>query len=179
MAGVFKLEITETTDQIKTLLNEQKTVFGKERVQALYLLKLGQVKTIGQLAVGLGRDRTTVQRWLRQYRQGGINRLLQRQVRLGRKPEIPKWAQTALIKRLQEPEGFNSYGEIKDWLEQKLGVSASYKVVHNTVRYRLKAKLKRPRPESLDIIRSKPKHLKKLVNRLRVAQKLIMPPICR
>ena len=95
MAGVFKLEITETIDQLKTLLNEQKTVFGKERVQALYLLKLGQVKTIQQLAIGLGRDRTTVQRWLRQYRQGGIDRLLQSQVRLGRKPDIPKWAQTA------------------------------------------------------------------------------------
>lgn len=76
MVGVFKLEITETIDRLKTLVNEQKTVFGKERVQALYLLKLGQVKTIQQLAVGLGRDRTTVQRWLRQYRQGGIDQLL-------------------------------------------------------------------------------------------------------
>jgi hypothetical protein len=46
MDGVFKLEITETIDQLKTLLNEQKTVFGKERVQALYLLKLGQIKTL-------------------------------------------------------------------------------------------------------------------------------------
>jgi len=149
MAGVFKLEIAETIDQLKTLLKEQKTVEGKERVQALYLLKLGHVKTIGQLAVGLGRDRTTVQRWLRQYRERGISQLLQRQERIGRRPNIPQWAQAALMKRLGEPEGFNSYGEVKDWLEQKLGVSASYKVVHDTVRYRLKAKLKRPRPQSL------------------------------
>ncbi|HCF29379.1 MAG TPA: hypothetical protein DEV81_19760 [Cyanobacteria bacterium UBA11049] len=55
----------------------------------MYLLKLGQVEAIQQLAVGLVRDRTTVQRWLRQYRQGGINQLLQSQVRLGRKPDIP------------------------------------------------------------------------------------------
>ncbi len=72
MAGVFKLEITETAEQLKRLLNEQKTVEGKERVQALYLLKRGQVKTIQQLAVVMGRDRTTAQRWLRKYRQGGI-----------------------------------------------------------------------------------------------------------
>ena len=149
MAGVFKLEMTETAEQLKSLLNQQKTVEGKERVQALYLLKLGQVKTIQQLAMVMGRDRTTVQRWLRQYREGGISQLLQRQERLGRKPDIPKWAQSALRKRLCEPEGFNSYGEVKDWLSQKLGVSASYKVVHNTVRYGLKAKLKRPRPQSL------------------------------
>lgn len=135
MAGVFELEITETVDELKTLLKEQTTVFGKERVQALYLLKLGRVETIQQLAIDLGRDRTTLQRWLRQDRHGGMSRLLQRQVSLGRKPDIPQWAQTALSKRLQESEGFNSYGEVKDWLEVKLGVSASYKVVHDTVRY--------------------------------------------
>ncbi len=38
MAGVFKLDITETVDELKTLLGQQKTAFGKERVQALYLL---------------------------------------------------------------------------------------------------------------------------------------------
>ena len=149
MAGVFELEITETVDELKTLLKQQTTAFSKERLQALYLLKLGRVETIQQLAIDIGRDRTTLSRWLRQYRKGGINHLLQKQVGQGRKPDIPEWAQTALRKRLQEAEGFNSYGEVRDWLEEKLGVSASYKVVHDTVRYRLKAKLKRPRPQSL------------------------------
>lgn len=88
MAGVFKLEITETAEQLKTRLRKQKTVETKERVQALYLLKLGQVNTIKQLAVVIGRDRTTLQRWLRQYRQGGISRLLQSQVRLGQGKRI-------------------------------------------------------------------------------------------
>ena len=51
MAGVFKLKITETTSELKTLLFQQKTAFGKERVQALYLLKLRRVKTIQELAL--------------------------------------------------------------------------------------------------------------------------------
>ena len=59
MAGVFKLKITETTSELKTLLGQQKTAFGKERVQALYLLKLRKVKTIQELALHLGRNRTT------------------------------------------------------------------------------------------------------------------------
>ena len=49
MAGVFKLEITETVEELKTLLGCQKTDSGKERVQALYRLKLEQVKTIQEL----------------------------------------------------------------------------------------------------------------------------------
>jgi transposase len=118
-------------------------------VQALYLLKLKKVKTIQELAQNLGRDRTTVQRWLRRYRIGGISELLEQQVRSGRKPEIPQWAIQALRKRLQEPEGFHSYGEIQGWLERTLGISVSLKIVHRTVHYKLRAKLKRPRPKSL------------------------------
>ena len=104
MAGVFKLDITETVDELKTLLGQQKTALGKERVQALYLLKLKKVKTIQELAQNLGRDRTTVQRWLRRYRQGGASELLKPQQKSGRKPEIPQWAQRALNKRLHERE---------------------------------------------------------------------------
>ncbi len=75
---------------------------------------------------------------MRRYRQGSVSELLEQQVRLGRKPEIPQWAIQALRKRLQEPEGFHSYGEIQEWLERTLGVSVSYKVVHRTVHYKLK-----------------------------------------
>ena len=39
MSGVVKIEITESSAALKTLLQEQKTAAGKERVQALYLLK--------------------------------------------------------------------------------------------------------------------------------------------
>jgi putative transposase len=49
MAGVFKLKITETASELKILPFQQKTAFGKERVQALYLLKLRKVKTVQEL----------------------------------------------------------------------------------------------------------------------------------
>ncbi len=51
----LKLEIAESTQELKTLLGQQKTAFGKERVQALYLLKLEQVTTVGELARCLGK----------------------------------------------------------------------------------------------------------------------------
>ena len=149
MAGVFKLKISETAAELKTLLFQQKTAFGKERVQALYLLKLRKVKTIQELALHLGRNRTTCQRWLRRYRQGGVSELLEQQVKSGRKPEIQKWAIQALSKRLQEPEGFHSYGEIQEWLEKTLGVSVSLKIVHRTVHYKLKGKQSATKTEKL------------------------------
>ena len=59
-------------------------------------------------------------------------------------------AEKALEKRLKEKEGFDSYGEICEWLEEKLGIEAKYKTVHKLVYYRLKASPKIARPKSLE-----------------------------
>ena len=131
MAGVTKVKIFESAEELHELLLKQKTGLGKERIQALYLLKIGQVKTIQDLAVVLGRGTATVQRWLKAYTESGIT--------------INTDVRDQLLKELADPQGFKSYEEIRTWLKAVEGVEASYKVVHDTVRYQMKAKLKVPR----------------------------------
>ncbi|MSV01166.1 helix-turn-helix domain-containing protein, partial [Staphylococcus aureus] len=116
MCGVVKIDITESVETLKTLLIQQKTAFGKERIQALYLLKSRQAETVQHLAVILGRNRVTVQRWLRQYRVGGLPKLLEVRKSKGRPMVIPKQAIACLEKELKDPEGFCSYGEVQTWL---------------------------------------------------------------
>ena len=149
MAGVYHLEIKEDEKTLKQLLCEQKTASDKERVQLLYLLKSHQAKTIQEAANLLGRHRVTLQKWLQRYRSNGLEGLLEHKPRLGRPSVIPAWAQQALHKRLQEPEGFNSYGEICQWLDSELGIKAHYKTVHQLVYYRLKGGPKVARPQSI------------------------------
>ena len=149
MAGVYKLEIAETEADLKQRLRSQKTASGKERIQLLYLLKTEQAQTVQEAAALLGRHRVTVQEWLRLYRKGGLAALLSHKPRTGRRQSIPAWAQEALTKRLQQSDGFNSYGEICQWLETQLGISACYKTVHQLVHYRLKAAPKVARPVSV------------------------------
>ncbi len=149
MSGYVKINITEGPATLQALLRQQKTAQGFERVQALYLLKTKQVETVQHLAIVLGRTRVTVQRWLRQYRQEGIVGLLKEKKSPGRPQTIPAWAVERLRQELQKPEGFKSYGEVRTWLKAVLGVEASYKVVHSTVRYQLQSKLKVPRPHSV------------------------------
>ncbi|WP_017314100.1 helix-turn-helix domain-containing protein, partial [Mastigocladopsis repens] len=76
MAGVTKVEIYESAEELQELLRKQKIVSSRERIQALYLLKIGHVKTIQDVAVVLGRARVTVQRWLKDYTESGIKGLL-------------------------------------------------------------------------------------------------------
>lgn len=149
MTGVVKINITETASELKQLLKQQKEAFALERVQALYLLKTQQVETVQHLAVVLGKSRVTMQRWLRQYREGGLNRLLEQHPRTGRPKIISQPVRERLLLELAQPEGFDSYGEVQTWLKASEGIDASYKVVHDTVHYQLKAKLKVPRPQSV------------------------------
>lgn len=145
MVGVTKVEIFESVEELHELLLKQKTASSRERIQALYLLKMGQVKAIQDVAVVVGRERVTVHRWLKTYTESGINGLLATKKSTGRPPIINIEALEQLSKELEQPEGFKSYKEIRTWLKAVEGIEASYKVVHDTVRYRMKAKLKIPR----------------------------------
>lgn len=161
MAGVYKLDITESAADLKQLLRTQKTASDKERIQLLYLLKSEQATTVQAAAELLGRHRVTLQEWLRLYRKGGLSGLLSHKPRPGRQHSIPQWAQDALNKRLQQEEGFNSYSEICQWLERQLGISAPYKTVHQLVHYRLKASPKVARPVSTNTTDAKVEAYKK------------------
>lgn len=150
MAGVYKLEIQQSEADLKQLLGQQKTASDSGRIQLLYLLKSGQVKTVQDAAILLGRNRVTLQKWLNRYRGGGLVELLEKKARSGRPRAIPQWAEAALQKRLQEPQGFNGYQEICDWLSTQLGICAAYKTVHQLVHYRLQSSPKVPRPVSVE-----------------------------
>lgn len=161
MSGVYQLEILETVEELKELLVQQKTASNHERVQLLYLLKTGQSRTISDAASILGRNRVTLHKWLGKYVRGGIEALLEQKHSPGRPRVIPEWATLALAKRLNEPEGFNSYQEIVDWLNEKLGVASCYKTIHKLVHYRLASQPKVPRTQSIGQSESQVKAFKK------------------
>ena len=45
MAGVYKLEISESEEDLKRMLRTQKTASDKKRIQLLYLLKTKQAQS--------------------------------------------------------------------------------------------------------------------------------------
>ena len=149
MSRVVKIEVTEEAKTLKKLLVQQKDKRSFERVQALYLLKSRQVETVEHLAIIIGRGRRTIQRWLSQYRIGGLGKMLEVGASPGKEPLIPEWVVERLKVELSEPEGFTSYKEVKIWLEAQFDIKVKYDVVHHLVHDKLKAKLKVPRPVSI------------------------------
>jgi putative transposase len=148
MSGVVKIEIRETEEELKALLRREKDATRHEKLQVLYWLKTQTVETVLSAAVRLGKHRTTIQRWLSSYRAGGIEKLLFQKPRSGRPRVMNPETIERLSKELQEPEGFSSYKEVHQWLTSCCEVKVAYRTVHQWARYRLKGKLKVPRPVS-------------------------------
>ncbi|HEY9300137.1 MAG TPA: helix-turn-helix domain-containing protein [Phormidium sp.] len=146
MTGRIKIEISESGLELLKELKKQENQELKERIQALYWLKTAQVESTGEIASLVGKHRTTVSRWLSQYRRGGLKGLLTEGKSTGRTRKMTTEVEEKLKRELQEEEGFSSYKEVQMWLKAVEGIEMSYTRVHHLVRYKLKAKLKVPRP---------------------------------
>lgn len=85
---------------------------------------------------------------MRKYKDGGCDRLLEVKHAPGKVSIVSGEILERLKQRLQEPQGFHSYGQIQQWLVGEFKLDIAYKTVYELVRYRIGAKLKVPRPRS-------------------------------
>lgn len=148
MVGVTSIQVKESVEELTEQLRQAQTPTVKERLQVLYWLKQENPPSLITIAKAIGKHRSTVQTWLSMYRDGGLEAMLEIKKSPGGVRVIPKWAENALDKRLQDPNhGFVSYGQVQQWLSETLGIEARYHAVYQMTHYRLKAKLKVARPQ--------------------------------
>lgn len=138
MACPLELTILESREELEHRLDRQTTATGKERLQMLYWLKLGIVNSRQDLVKLLHKSEATITRWLGMYKSGGLSALLEVKHAPGNPSSVPAEAVSRLKERLEQPQGFSSYGQVQQWLEQECGVSAAYHTVHSLVRYKQK-----------------------------------------
>ena len=146
MSGRPSIEIRESIETLKDLMKAQKKILNQNKVQALYLLKSKQTLTVRKTAKLLNKGETTIHRWLKMYRDGGIENLLLIRKSSGRPKTIDVETAAKIQQELRDPEGFRSYKEIQLWLYLIQDIAIKYINIYKFVKYELKAKLKIPRP---------------------------------
>jgi transposase len=140
--------IAETLETLQRRLRRETDLRLKARLHLLVLIQASDAQTQVEAAERLAVHPNTVWRWLQTYREGGLEGLLtlsRRGAPTGQRT-LPAPVFDALKRRLTDPEGFASYIEVQQWLKGEFDLEVPYKSVHKLVRYRLKAKLKAPRP---------------------------------
>jgi transposase-like protein len=71
----YQERIEATVSELKRIMQRQRTISNRQKVQALYLLKSGSSQSITGVAELWRVHRVTVQRWLKQYNAGGLSSL--------------------------------------------------------------------------------------------------------
>lgn len=142
--------MTESADYLHKSLRNARTAAQAERLRMLWWHKTGQVTEHQEFAHRLGRSTSTITRWLRRYRDEGLKGLLEERKAPGKPRRITGEVLAKLKARLDSSTGFSSYGEVQAWLKEQTGEEIPYKTLHKTVRYRLGAKLKAPRPQNIN-----------------------------
>lgn len=140
-------EIHEPLSELELLHKRERDLRLRPRLQLLILIASGQVRTRVAAAEHLGVHRNTVGEWLSAYKAGGVSGL-RVVAKTGAKPQqrsVPAQVWEELQAQLSA-DGFDSYRAVQRWLAEEQGIELPYGTVHDLVRYRLGAKLKRSRP---------------------------------
>ncbi len=138
--------ISEETEEL-VALSKSATRREYMRLQALLLIKKELVASRQHIADILSVHRQTVSEWLKNYEKGGLPLLLEDD-----KPgptsqrTLPEEVFVALGDKLNTEEGFGSYHEVVDWLEQEHGIQANYYTLWSMIQREFGGKLKTPRP---------------------------------
>ena len=139
--------ITESADELQRRMKSESDLKKRQRLHAFYLAASGQARYRQEIATLLGVHRHSVAVWFAAYAQGGLEHALRYQVPIPPVHQrITATALTALQDKLNEPQGFAGYQQIRLWLAEEHQVTLAYSSVHALVRYKLHAKPKRPRP---------------------------------
>jgi transposase len=140
-------EVRESLEVLTQLLTGTKDAKRKRRIHLLVLIASGEVRSREAAAKHLGLHRNSIGEWLAAYEVRGLEGLLE----IGKPGVKPgqKVLKPAVLNALQErlgDEGFDSYGQVRKWLEGEFGLAIPYATVYGLVRFRLASKLKRARP---------------------------------
>ncbi len=138
--------ITERVDELKQRLQLEHDGRKKPRLQMLYLLASGQACTRQQVASLLGVSRNTVGHWLASYELGRLSTLLTIYIAPGKSVSLAPDVLAGIEQALQQPAGFASYEDLRQWVERTYHVSIKYKTLYTIVRTQFKAKFRVLRP---------------------------------
>jgi transposase len=144
MAKAKNIVVKEPLHELKQLLKEQHKQTMRNRIIMLQQIKQSGVPlSKNELAILVGVNHNSIQKWRRLYESKGIKGLLE-QTRGGKRREvITPLAHAAIEKRLKSPsDAFISFEELRKWVDEHFIPGIKYVTLNAYVKKHFGAKLK-------------------------------------
>ncbi len=127
MAKPLRVGSPTTRENLDRLYRASQKRHDQERLLAIRMAQQGGY-TLEQIGSSLNRGRATIARWLKAYREGGVDRLLHRD-HGGRSASLSESDQRALAEGLHSGR-WKKAQEIQAWLQKKRGIDLSLSGVY-------------------------------------------------
>ena len=146
MARTSNLIIKESVEELRRKLNAQGKHRNINRIRVLLHIKNNVFPRREDLGEFIGVTRRTIERWLSDYKKGGLDHMLSPE-KLERKSHlIPPEVHQALEDRvMNSKEGFSSYVEAQKWILEEYNLDLKYNTVREHLIRHFKTKIKSPR----------------------------------
>jgi transposase len=146
MGKKASLDIGESVLDLKNLLGKQKTLKGEKRLKSLLIIKSGRFSTRGELADHLGIHIRTLERWITNYKAGGVDMMLTDKPKNKTSRIITPAIHSGLSQRVHDPHNpFLGYWDAQNWVRQEYGVDIKYQRIREYLIKHFKTKPKTPR----------------------------------
>ena len=142
---IAEVDWAESAEWLYELYRHEEDVERRKRLQALCLVRRGE--RLGEASEVAGVGYRTLKRWLSWYRQGGLDRVLERvpgRGARGRRCQLEPEQLGELWERSAQGE-LGSYEQARQWVLERYGVGYSYNGMR-TLLARLTIHPKVPRP---------------------------------
>ena len=138
--------IKESKESLENLYKKESNSKLKRRIKCLLYTKIEKYTKQSILATHLGVDPATIQRWLKEYREQGLDATILLKPKGHRVSEISVPIHEALSIRLNSSsEPFRGYWEVQLWLNETFDKEFEYNTVRTYLIRHFKTKLKSPR----------------------------------
>lgn len=140
------IKVLEGLEYLNKIYQKEKNHRIRTRIKSLILTKESKFKS--QLAVAnyLGVDYATVKRWLKQYKEEGLNSLLKLKSGGKRKSVITSDIHQSIEEKLNDSdEPLLGYWDAVRWVKEKHNLDINYHTLRDYLIRHFKTKLKSPR----------------------------------
>ena len=146
MKTPLEISVKESVEELNRLKNSQTSLAKEKRVTALIRIVKEQDATRQDLSNYLGVDRKTLRIWLKEYKVGGIDNLLEVRSKHKGSVIITEEIHNGLKARVMDSHNcFRGYWDAQRWVEEKFGVDANYHLIRRYLIQHFGTKVKKPR----------------------------------
>ena len=140
------LEIRESLSELNKLQSKQKNLKSEKRIKCLIDIKTSRFDTRQELADYLSVHIRTMERWLANYKTGGVSSMLTDKPKNKGSKIISNEIHKGLEHRVNDPnDPFLGYWDAQRWVFEKYGVEVQYQRIREYLIQHFSTKLKVPR----------------------------------